>query len=158
MSPHKVEWEGKTWNTTEALFQALRFQDDQIREMIRKEKSPMGAKFKAKKHKDQMVVEPMSKEDLENMVKCVKLKVGTYGFLQRRLLATGTSTIFEDVSSRIRGERSWDLVSQGISPNKSSRRHLFWGGVQIQDKIIGDNHLGKIWMKEREELAAKEEK
>lgn len=74
MSPFPIEYGGKTWRTTEALFQALRFEDDEIQEAIRAEKSPMGAKMKAKKHKAMMTIIPMGDADIENMRFCVRLK------------------------------------------------------------------------------------
>ena len=51
MAPYPVEYNGKRWLTTEALFQAMRFEDEEVREQIRNEKSPMVAKMKAKKNK-----------------------------------------------------------------------------------------------------------
>ena len=48
MSPHPVTYNEEVWRTTEALFQALRFNDPSIQKEIRDEKSPMGAKLKAK--------------------------------------------------------------------------------------------------------------
>jgi predicted NAD-dependent protein-ADP-ribosyltransferase YbiA (DUF1768 family) len=48
MSPYPIIYEGKEWRTVEALFQSLRFTDENIIEAIRNEKSPMGAKMKAK--------------------------------------------------------------------------------------------------------------
>ena len=51
MAPYPVTYGGKAWRTTEALFQALRFEDESIREAIRQEKSPMAAKLVAKRHK-----------------------------------------------------------------------------------------------------------
>jgi predicted NAD-dependent protein-ADP-ribosyltransferase YbiA (DUF1768 family) len=47
-----VRYNGEIWKTSEALFQALRFEDLEIRALIRNEKSPMGAKMKAKKFKE----------------------------------------------------------------------------------------------------------
>ena len=49
MAPFPVMYNGKKWLTIEALFQALRFENEKIIEEIRLEKSPMGAKMKAKK-------------------------------------------------------------------------------------------------------------
>lgn len=69
-----IEYNGKKWLTSEALFQALRFEDEEIRELIRIEKSPMGAKMKAKGNKNRMVIEPMSEKDVENMKMVVRLK------------------------------------------------------------------------------------
>ena len=69
-----INYNGIIWKTSEALFQALRFEDEEIRELIRCEKSPMGAKMKAKGSKNKMVVEPMSEKDIENMKMVVRLK------------------------------------------------------------------------------------
>jgi predicted NAD-dependent protein-ADP-ribosyltransferase YbiA (DUF1768 family) len=57
MAAYPVVYQGKEYRTTEALFQSLRFDDQEVVEGIRAEKSPMGAKFVAKKHKATMVVE-----------------------------------------------------------------------------------------------------
>ena len=75
MSPYSISYEDKEWRTAESLFQALRFDDDEIREMIRLERSPMGAKMKAKKYADKMVVEPMSDKDVGNMELIIRLKI-----------------------------------------------------------------------------------
>lgn len=48
MSSYKIEFNGKTWGSSEALFQALRFTDTNIQERIRSAKSPMTAKMMAK--------------------------------------------------------------------------------------------------------------
>lgn len=44
MSPHPLEMFGKSWRTSEALFQAMRFTDEAPREEIRSKTSPMAAK------------------------------------------------------------------------------------------------------------------
>ena len=134
MSPYKIEFEGKIWLTSEALFQAMRFKDESIRELIRLEKSPMSAKMKAKKFKDQMVVIPMSMEDVENMKKCVRLKMEQHQVLREKLLRTGKFRIIEDIGIR------------------RKERDMFWGAYKENDKWIGENTMGKIWMEIREEL------
>ena len=96
MSPYPVEFNGKLYRTTEALFQALRFFDEEVIEAIRAEKSPMAAKFVAKRHKDKMVVEPLSADDVENMRVCLRLKVDQHPELHDLLLATGDAEIIED--------------------------------------------------------------
>ena len=75
MAPYPVTYGGKAWRTTEALFQALRFEDESIRESIRQEKSPMAVKFIAKRHQSKMVVEPRSPADLDNMRLVLRLKL-----------------------------------------------------------------------------------
>lgn len=134
MSPHPIEYEGKTWRTTEALFQSLRFNDQDIIEGIRLEKSPMGAKFKAKANKSNMKVMPQSKEDICNMMMCLRLKIDQHPDLKRMLLDTGDSHIIEDCSSRKRGSG------------------LFWGAALVEGEWIGENRLGKMWESIREEI------
>lgn len=67
MSPHAVVYQSKRYKTAEALFQALRFEDDGIREEIRTASSPMIAKMIAKRHKAEMVIVQQSDQDLDNM-------------------------------------------------------------------------------------------
>src|SRR5258708_103404 len=68
MSPHPITLVGRTWRSSEALFQAGRFSlGDPIREEIRAQTSPMAAKMVAKREKDKMVVIPQSQEDLQLM-------------------------------------------------------------------------------------------
>lgn len=137
MSPYPVEYDGKTWRTTEALFQALRFSDESIREIIRNEKSPMGAKLKAKSlmklDPSKVCVTPLSEKDLDNMMMCLKLKLDQHPQLVKDLLKTGESEIYEDVTSR--GKRG---------------SNLFWGALKENGDWVGNNHLGKMWEELRE--------
>jgi ribA/ribD-fused uncharacterized protein len=134
MSPYPITYKGKDWRTTEALFQALRFEDEEIIEAIRLEKSPMGAKMKAKKHKLSMVTEPQSGEDIDNMVMCIDLKLEQHPDLRKQLLETRGLVIVEDVTSRPRGSG------------------LFWGAQKLETGWSGRNILGKVWMDARDAL------
>ena len=143
MSPHKVKHDGKWWNTAEALFQALRFPMDavndkgeNIREMIRAQKSPMAAKMKAKSSKTHMIIPPMGDEDLENMRMVLRLKFRwNCNPLERDLLATGDRFIVEDCSKRPRGSG------------------LFWGAKKLSDGTWdGKNMLGQLLMELRTEI------
>lgn len=136
MSPHPVEWQGKEYRTSEALFQAMRFDDEDVIEAIRKEKSPMAAKMVAKKHRAQMTVEPMSEADLDNMRICLRLKVEQHPELREQLLATGEDQIVEDCSKRKRASG------------------LFWGAALDGTDWVGKNQLGRLWMELRGELQA----
>ena len=129
-----ITFNGQIWRTSEALFQALRFEDLTIREMIRNDKSPMGAKMMMKKYKTKIVVEPMSMEDIENMRLCLRLKFDQHPDLREKLLKTGDHFIFEDVSAR------------------PGARHKFWGAVLTNDGLEGQNMTGKLLMELREEL------
>lgn len=135
MAPFPVVWEGVTWKTTEALFQALRFEDPEIREKIRQEKSPFSAKLVAKSHKEKMIIEPLSRKDVQNMILCVRLKLEQYPELREELKKTGEAVLFEDVSSR-----------------KTRGSSLFWGAHLQEGQLIGKNILARIWMKARVNL------
>lgn len=135
MAPFPVVWEGVTWKTTEALFQALRFEDQQIREKIRLEKSPFSAKLVAKSHSSEMSIEPLSAKDIKNMILCVRLKLDQHSELKEELKKTGDAILFEDVSSR-----------------KTRGSSLFWGAYLQDGAFIGKNTLARIWMKERANL------
>lgn len=128
MAPYPVAYEDLTYRTTEALFQALRFDDPAIREQIRAEKSPMAAKMRAKKHAAARVVAPLGAQDLDNMRLVLALKLSFHPPLRRQLLDTGEAQIVEDCSKRPRGSG------------------LFWGAALIAGAWKGDNMLGKLWM------------
>jgi predicted NAD-dependent protein-ADP-ribosyltransferase YbiA (DUF1768 family) len=135
MAPFPVMYKGKKWLTIEALFQALRFEDEKIIEEIRLEKSPMGAKMKAKKNKLLYVIEPMSEKDLENMRMCVRLKLEQHPKLVGQLLATNDQLICEDIGKR------------------NGERHKFWGAKEINGVWEGENMMGKIWMELRNNIS-----
>jgi ribA/ribD-fused uncharacterized protein len=131
MAPYPVDHEGRAFRTTEALFQSLRFADEEIIEAIRVQQSPMGAKFVAKKHRAKMVVVPLNDEDLENMRLCLRLKMEQHPELARALADTGNEHIVEDCTKRQRGSG------------------LFWGAALVEGEWRGENWLGKLWMELR---------
>lgn len=135
MSPYPVTWEGKEWRTTEALFQALRFSDEEIREKIREQKSPMAAKMVSKPFVDRRIVEVGSPQDIENMKLCIRLKLEQHPQLQAELLKTCDRLIVEDVTSR--GARGTNLL---------------WGAMLKDGEWQGQNVLGHLWMQARDEL------
>ena len=135
MAAYPLHYAGQEWPTNEHLFQALRFNDEATREAIRTHKSPMVAKFYAKKHKDKMAVVPQSDVDLVNMMFCLRLKIDQHPDLGTLLLLTGDEIIIEDCTSRQHGSG------------------LFWGaGKQADGSWKGENVLGKLWMTVRNEL------
>lgn len=133
MSPHPVKYDDKWWKTTEALFQALRFEDQGIREAIRVAQSPMTAKMisKARKNRHLRLIEPESPADLDNMRLVLRLKLQFHPKLKAELLATGDAVIIEDCSAR--------------APSG-------WGCQRIGGEWVGKNLLGKLWMELRGEL------
>ena len=134
MGPYPVKYEGNRWRTTEALFQALRFDDEAIKEELRAITSPMGVKMRAKRHKAKMVVVPQSEQDLANMEMVLRLKLEQHPELKQKLLDTGDETIIEDCGKRFRGSGK------------------FWGAAFKDGQWLGENMLGKLWMKLRDEL------
>ncbi len=133
MSPYPIQYKGKEWRTTEALFQALRFNDVKIQDIIRAEKRPLDAKYKALSFSDKMFITPLSEEDINNMRLCIKLKIEQYPNLLTLLLKTENLPIYENVTKR-----------GNIGNN------LFWGAMLVDNKWIGKNMLGNIWMEFRE--------
>jgi ribA/ribD-fused uncharacterized protein len=132
MAPYPIIYEGKGWRTVEALFQSLRFTDENIIEGIRTEKSPMGAKMKAKSFRSSYSTLPLSEQDIENMRLCLQLKFTQHSDLRNKLLQTGEQTIIEDIGSR-RGAR-----------------HEFWGAYKNQkNEWVGNNLMGNLLMQLR---------
>ena len=134
MSAHPVKYGGKEWKTTEALFQALRFDDDAIREEIRAQASPMTAKMKTKAKKSKMAIVPGSPEDIANMKTVLHLKIETYPELRKAIIDTEDALIIEDCTKR-----------------KAS----IWGAQLIDDEWKGENLLGKLWMELRDKMKIK---
>lgn len=134
MSPYKLIYKNKEFKTAEALFQSFRFNDERIIEEIRNCKSPMIVKMITKNYLNEMVIVPTSPEDVLNMEIVLKLKLECNQDLKFLLQQTLSEEIVEDVSSRMHG------------------RNLFWGAGLKDGKWIGENTLGKLWMKIRKEL------
>lgn len=130
-----ITWNGQEWRTSEALFQALRFSDIEIREHIRSQKSPMGAKLAAKSRQNQMTIKPLSNQDVLHMEFCLRLKFTQNEKAKQILLSTGKQYIVEDCTKRPRGSA------------------LFWGAKMTQDGWVGENKLGKLLMAIRAWLA-----
>ena len=141
MSPFPVKYQRVEYRTTEALFQCMRLPwDSPVRELIRQEKSPMGAKIKAMEHNDQRVIECLGEQDLDNMRICLRLKVEQHPQLRPWLLQTGDRPIVEDCTRRQRGTG------------------LFWGAALLDDGTwYGMNWLGRLWEEIRSELQAQED-
>jgi ribA/ribD-fused uncharacterized protein len=138
MSPYPIEYEGKLYRTSEALFQALRFQGyPEVQEEIRAQRSPMSAKMVAKRHRHLLNRNPEwdeADDDIERMRLCLKLKLAQHPELIQMLIDTGDALIIEDCTARPRGSAK------------------FWGAVLEDGQWVGRNVLGNLWMELREEL------
>lgn len=137
MFPSPIEYDGKIWRTAEALFQAMRFDDDSVREMIRNEKSPFGLKLKVKSITDQMSITPKGEQDIDNMRMVIRLKFGQYPELSEQLRSTGNAVLIEDLNKRKSGNST------------------FWGAYLSNGQWIGENKLGELLMELRRELVQK---
>jgi predicted NAD-dependent protein-ADP-ribosyltransferase YbiA (DUF1768 family) len=138
MSPFPILFGDETYRTTEALFQALRFSDNEIKAIILAEKSPMGAKLAAKARASEMTVKQLSETDVNNMRMCLKMKLEQHPNLIKELLETGDMVIIEDVTNR--GDKG---------------SNLFWGAMLVDGEWVGQNVLGNIWMDLRTKLKEK---
>jgi len=128
MSPHPVLYDGKIWATTEALFQALRFDpENPIREKIRAHKNPIAAKREAKARVSEMTTEMTSERDLNHMRTVLALKYEQHQVVRDTYQATAGLPILEDCSNRQHGAG------------------LFWGAGLQEGLWYGDNWLGRLW-------------
>jgi predicted NAD-dependent protein-ADP-ribosyltransferase YbiA (DUF1768 family) len=82
-----------------------------------------------------MIIEPMSEADLANMDIVLQLKIDQHPKLLEELLSTGEQLIVEDVTARGLGGRNG-----------------FWGASNKTGEWIGQNILGKKWMKIRDTI------
>jgi ribA/ribD-fused uncharacterized protein len=139
MAPYPIEYEGKRYRTSEALFQCLRFNGHlDVQETIRAQKSPMAAKMMARKHRH-LFDRPEwdeAEDDIPRMRRCLELKLAQHPSLVTQLLDTGDALLVEDCTARPRG---------------SAR---FWAAVREHDAWSGRNVLGTLWMDLRAEVRA----
>lgn len=135
MSPHPVTLEGKTYKTTEALFQCSRFDGHpEVQEEIRAAPSPMSAKMIAKKRRRELGIEPDLQADRSVMKAILQLKLKHHPQLAAELKRTGNALIVEDCTARPRGTG------------------LYWGAAKRGDSWVGENVLGELWMEIRSAL------
>ena len=86
------------------------------------------------RHRLDMVVEPRSSADLDNMRLVLRLKLQAHPSLASQLLATGSARLVEDCSRRAKGSG------------------LFWGAALRNGQWVGENWLGRLWMELRDSL------
>jgi hypothetical protein len=122
-SAYQIEFEGEVYPTSEHAYQAAKFSDKVVKQQIQQARSAQEA-F----HLGQ---QPGRRDDWQDvkvsiMESILRNKLDQHSFIQKKLIATGDRQIIE------------------ASPVDS-----FWGWGPHQD---GENMLGKIWMKLRDEL------
>lgn len=124
----RIEYNGKIYRSVEHAYQAAKFEGNpEIQEEIRNTEMPGKAKRLAKKYKH-LVRPDWEQVNLKIMEDLVRQKFTKFPALKKMLLETGVEHIQE-----------------------GNKWHDTFYGVDL-DTGCGENHLGKIIMKIREEL------
>lgn len=125
-SSFAIEWKGVLWMTSEHAYQAAKFDSQEIQEEIRNARSAHDAKKVAEMHSAEKKKE-WEEIKLKVMEDILRAKLAQHPYVKKKLLQTGDQQLVED---------SWRDAYWGWGPDKN-----------------GANHLGKLWMKLRAELA-----
>jgi len=127
--PSPIEMDGAEYPTIEHAFQAAKTQDFARRRAIRDADSPSKAKQMGRRIKRR---EDWFDVSLSIMESLIRQKFTRYPDLHQKLLNTGSTSLIEG--------NNWG--------------DKFYGAVwdTHQNQWIGENHLGKILMKVRDEL------
>jgi ribA/ribD-fused uncharacterized protein len=151
MSAHLVRYKGEWFPTAEHLFQFMRYEgmkpillnnkrdavewvdEARIKKEILETANPLVAKKIAQKYRKLWTT--TKEHDIAIMNKVVRWKLAFHSEFIRMLIATGDETIIEDASDRASGSGK------------------LWGAALQEDGTWdGENNLGHIWMKVREDL------
>lgn len=126
-SSFKVEWNGYLFSSVEEAYQAASFMgsDEELVEKIKKSHSADEAQRIAYANRDRRR-EDWDDVKISIMEELLRLKIEQNPYVKKKLLQTGDYMIVED-----------------------SPKDDFWGWGPNRD---GQNNLGKLWMKLREEL------
>ncbi len=127
-SSFEVVWGGEIWKTSEYAYQAAKFEDEKIRQEIQNARSSHDAMKLAKITHNNQKRKDWHGIKLQAMEDIVRAKLSQHFYIQKKLSQTGDRILIEN-----------------------SPRDRYWGWGPNKD---GENHLGKIWMKLRDELRA----
>lgn len=125
-SSFEVVLYGGIWKTVEHVYQAAKFEDNEIKKRIQNARSSHDAMKLAKIVYNNQKRVGWYDVKLQIMEDICRAKLSQHFYVQKKLLQTGDRELIEN-----------------------SPRDSFWGWGPNKD---GKNHLGKIWMKLREEL------
>ena len=123
--PCRFEWEGITYNSAEAAFQASKCTDTSVRRMF----AGCSPDKAATKGKELVPYQGWEERQLEIMESVLKAKFAQNPDLMQKLLGTGGKTL----------------------TNGNNKKETFWG-VDLYS-WLGENHLGKIIMNIRNNKA-----
>jgi hypothetical protein len=125
-SSFKLEWKGYDWMTSEHAYHSEKFiNNPEIIEQLKQSRSAHDAMVVAYANKDKYR-EDWDEIKLDVMKSILIAKVEQHPYVKKKLIESGDKELIEN---------SW--------------RDNFWGWGQNKD---GQNNLGKIWMKVREEF------
>jgi ribA/ribD-fused uncharacterized protein len=125
-APFQIEWRGKLYPTAEHAYQAAHFsQNPELAEQVRTSRSPKAAQELANKHSDQDDPDWKGKK-LTIMEDILSHKLDQHSCIREVLTSTGNKPLVE-----------------------TNDNDEFWGWGKSH---AGQNHLGKLWMKLREDL------
>ncbi|OGM98666.1 MAG: hypothetical protein A2915_01755 [Candidatus Yanofskybacteria bacterium RIFCSPLOWO2_01_FULL_41_34] len=124
-SSFAIEWDGKLYMTSEHVYHSEKFQDEEMKELIRKTRSAHDA-FKLAHANEDKYRPDWNDVRIGIMKKILHVKVSQHPYVKKKLLQSGDRELIED---------SW--------------RDNFWGWGPDKD---GANHLGKLWMEVRAEV------
>lgn len=127
-SAFQVEWNGRTWMTSEHAYQAAKFTDMMAIKEIHAATSAHMALKTAQKYQSRIRASWTEAEKLRVMEDILRHKLAQHPYVRKQLLQSGDAELIEDAP-----------------------KDAFWGrGPDWQ----GQNNLGKLWMKLRAELQA----
>ncbi len=126
-SAFKIEYKGQVYGTVEEAYQASAFYGtaDDVAEQIRHAKSPYEAKQISLANKERKRPD-WDAEKVEVMEELLHEKVKQHPYVREMLIKTKNYPIVED-----------------------SPRDAYWGWGKNRD---GKNHMGRLWMKIREQI------
>jgi hypothetical protein len=124
-SSFAIEWQGVHWMTSEHAYQAAKFDDPALRQEIQNARSAHAAKKLAERYSERVRPDWHEKK-LAIMEEILRVKLSQHPYVLKKLLQTEDKELIED---------SWRDGYWGWGPNKD-----------------GLNHLGKLWMKLRQEM------
>ncbi len=132
-SAHAIEYEGVLYPTVEHAYHCLRYEDETIREEIRRAKSPYIAWQVSQKHKPAQLV-GFSERKLTVMEALCRAKLEQHQDVRAALEDSGVLRIEKWITTDPPGDGFWDM-GEGE----------------------GENHTGKIWMRLREEIRVQQD-
>jgi len=119
-----IEIDGETWPSVEHFYQASKFADPEMRDKIRLAPKPVIAKKLAQKYSGRIRADWTAMRD-GVMERALRDKLARHRAIRKLLMATGEEELIETAPDR------------------------YWG---IGRDGEGENRLGRLWMKLRDEL------